>query len=97
MVIGQFSGGGDVGDEMKKRSGSHGTILEEENGNGDGDGQPKKAPRKTRYGRSATTSVTQLLSTSCNTLLQKFRRNPSEKPEKKLARSSTSQQRYDSG
>lgn len=96
MVIGQFSGGG-VGDEMKKRSGSHGTILEEENGNGEGDGQPKKAPRKTRYGRSATTSVTQLLSTSCNTLLQKFRRNPSEKPEKKLARSSTSQQRYDSG
>lgn len=58
------------------------------------DGPPKRAPtRKTRYGRSATISVTQLLSDSCNSLLQKFRRNPSEKPEKKLARSSKSQQR----
>lgn len=73
------------------RGGSQGAILEE---GSDGGGAPKKAPaRKTRYGRSATTSVTQLLSTSCNTLLQKFRRNPSEKPEKKLARSSKSQQR----
>lgn len=100
MVIGsQFSGnGGGNADEIKKRSGSHGaTILEEENGQDEQ--PPKKAPpRKTRYGRSATTSVTQMLSTSCNTLLQKFRRNPSERPEKKLARSTTqlatSQQRY---
>lgn len=55
---------------------------------------PKKAPvRKTRYGRSATTSVTQILSDGCNSLLQKFRRNPSEKPEKKLARSESEQKR----
>lgn len=57
------------------------------------DEQPKKAPaRKTRYGRSATISVAQLLSDGCSSLLQKFRRNPSEKPEKKLARSESSEQ-----
>lgn len=76
------------GGGSEQRSGSLGAILEDVD-----DGPPKKAPaRKTRYGRSATTSVTQLLSTSCNTLLQKFRRNPSEKPEKK-SRASSSQQR----
>lgn len=73
-----------------RRGGSQGVILDDK----PDDGPPKKATvRKTRYGRSATTSVTQLLSTSCNTLLQKFRRNPSERPEKKLARSANSQQR----
>lgn len=54
----------------------------------------KKQPaRKTRYGRSATISVTQLLSDSCNSLLQKFRRNPSERPEKKMGLTSNSQTR----
>lgn len=38
-----------------------------------------------RYMRSATAaSVTQLLSESCNSLLQRFRRNPSERPDNKL-------------
>lgn len=43
------------------------------------------APRRQhRYTRSSTTaSVTQLLSESCNSLLQRFRRNPSEKPTEK--------------
>ncbi|XP_017846499.1 dual specificity protein kinase CLK3 isoform X6 [Drosophila busckii] len=37
-----------------------------------------------RYMRSATAaSVTQLLSESCNSLLQRFRRNPSERPDNK--------------
>lgn len=40
--------------------------------------------RRYRYSRSSTASVTQLLSDSCNSLLQRFRRNPSEKPEKKV-------------
>lgn len=39
--------------------------------------------RRYRYSRSSTASVTQLLSDSCNSLLQRFRRNPSERPEKK--------------
>lgn len=39
--------------------------------------------RRHRYTRSSTTaSVTQLLSDSCNSILQRFRRIPSEKPEK---------------
>uniref|UniRef100_A0A1A9UQ84 Uncharacterized protein n=1 Tax=Glossina austeni TaxID=7395 RepID=A0A1A9UQ84_GLOAU len=38
-----------------------------------------------RYMRSATAaSVTQLLSDGCNSLLQRFRRNPSERPEQKF-------------
>lgn len=41
-------------------------------------------PRRHRYMRSSTAaSVTQLLSDSCNSLLQRFRRNPSERPEKR--------------
>ncbi|GAB0095135.1 uncharacterized protein DMENIID0001_104870 [Sergentomyia squamirostris] len=40
------------------------------------------APRRHRYTRSSTSSVTQLLSDSCNSLLQRFRRNPSERPDK---------------
>ncbi|XP_031639688.1 probable serine/threonine-protein kinase clkA isoform X3 [Contarinia nasturtii] len=39
--------------------------------------------RRYRYSRSSTASVTQLLSDGCNSLLQRFRRNPSERPEKK--------------
>lgn len=39
-------------------------------------------PRRHRYTRSSTTSVTQLLSDSYNSLMQRLRRNPSEKPEK---------------
>ncbi|XP_055323170.1 probable serine/threonine-protein kinase dyrk2 isoform X2 [Sitodiplosis mosellana] len=39
--------------------------------------------RRYRYSRSSTASVTQLLSDSCNSLLQRFRRHPSERPEKK--------------
>lgn len=39
--------------------------------------------RRHRYTRSSTTSVTQLLTDSCNSILQRFRRNPSERPEKK--------------
>uniref|UniRef100_A0A336MST1 CSON004562 protein n=1 Tax=Culicoides sonorensis TaxID=179676 RepID=A0A336MST1_CULSO len=31
-----------------------------------------------RYARSSTISVAQLLSDSCNSILQRFRRNPSE-------------------
>lgn len=100
----RLAGSGDaVVRRRRVRSGSSQCSKKDKYTNGDGvavavapaeDGPPKKAPtRKTRYGRSATISVTQLLSDSCNSLLQKFRRNPSEKPEKKLARSSTSQQR----
>lgn len=48
--------------------------------------------RRYRYSRSSTASVTQLLSDSCNSLLQRFRRNPSEKPEKKA--NATSNSRY---
>uniref|UniRef100_A0A1B0GMC1 Uncharacterized protein n=1 Tax=Phlebotomus papatasi TaxID=29031 RepID=A0A1B0GMC1_PHLPP len=47
------------------------------------------APRRHRYTRSSTSSVTQLLSDSCNSLLQRFRRNPSERPDKGSAASST--------
>lgn len=98
-INGQYGGGGSS-NGFGGRSGSQGAILrepideEEKDESGASDVVPKKAPaRKTRYGRSATTSVTQLLSTSCNTLLQKFRRNPSEKPEKKMTRASSSTQR----
>ncbi|XP_026850503.1 serine/threonine-protein kinase prpf4B isoform X2 [Drosophila persimilis] len=47
--------------------------------------QQQQAPRQQRrYMRSATAaSVTQLLSESCNSLLQRFRRNPSERPDNK--------------
>lgn len=46
------------------------------------DAQPRQ---QRRYMRSATAaSVTQLLSESCNSLLQRFRRNPSERPDNKL-------------
>ncbi|XP_058448148.1 LOW QUALITY PROTEIN: uncharacterized protein LOC131428307 [Malaya genurostris] len=41
------------------------------------------APSRRRYVRSNTSSVTQLLSDSCNSILQRFRRNPSEKLEKR--------------
>ncbi|XP_060646495.1 serine-rich adhesin for platelets isoform X2 [Drosophila nasuta] len=46
---------------------------------------PAAQPRpQRRYMRSATAaSVTQLLSESCNSLLQRFRRNPSERPDNK--------------
>lgn len=45
-------------------------------------------PRRHRYMRSSTAaSVTQLLSDSCNSLLQRFRRNPSERLEKRTNRS----------
>lgn len=46
--------------------------------------QQQQPPRsRHRYMRSATAaSVTQLLSDSCNSLLQRFRRNPSERPDK---------------
>lgn len=45
-------------------------------------------PRRHRYIRSSTAaSVTQLLSDSCNSLLQRFRRNPSERLEKRANRS----------
>uniref|UniRef100_A0A1B0CGX8 dual-specificity kinase n=1 Tax=Lutzomyia longipalpis TaxID=7200 RepID=A0A1B0CGX8_LUTLO len=47
------------------------------------------APRRHRYTRSSTSSVTQLLSDSCNSLLQRFRRNPSERPDKGSAALST--------
>ncbi|XP_055539643.1 serine/threonine-protein kinase PRP4 homolog isoform X4 [Wyeomyia smithii] len=40
-------------------------------------------PSRRRYVRSNTASVTQLLSDSCNSILQRFRRNPSEKLEKR--------------
>lgn len=40
-----------------------------------------------RYARSSTSSVAQLLSDSCNSILQRFRRNPSEN---KLSASSVS-------
>ncbi|CRL05949.1 CLUMA_CG018897, isoform A [Clunio marinus] len=40
--------------------------------------QSNRRPQQ-RYTRSSTTSVTQLLSDSCNSLLQRFRRPPSEK------------------
>lgn len=40
------------------------------------------ANRSHRYTRSSTSSVTQLLSDSCNSILQRFRRNPSEKLDK---------------
>lgn len=39
-------------------------------------------PTRRRYVRSNTSSVTQILSDSCNSILQRFRRNPSEKPDK---------------
>jgi len=47
--------------------------------------QQQQQPRpQRRYMRSATAaSVTQLLSESCNSLLQRFRRNPSERPDNK--------------
>ncbi|XP_037812397.1 serine/threonine-protein kinase PRP4 homolog isoform X11 [Lucilia sericata] len=47
--------------------------------------QQNQQPRQQRrYMRSATAaSVTQLLSDGCNNLLQRFRRNPSERPEQK--------------
>lgn len=46
-----------------------------------------------RYMRSATAaSVTQLLSESCNSLLQRFRRNPSERPDNKLQQQHQQQQ-----
>ncbi|XP_055587121.1 serine/threonine-protein kinase Doa-like isoform X6 [Uranotaenia lowii] len=41
------------------------------------------APSRRRYVRSNTSSVTQLLSDSCNSILQRFRRNPSEKLDKR--------------
>jgi CDC-like kinase len=45
--------------------------------------QPSQSARRNRYTRSSTTaSVTQLLSDSCNSILQRFRRVPSEKPDK---------------
>lgn len=40
--------------------------------------QANRRPQQ-RYTRSSTASVTQLLSDSCNSLLQRFRRPPSEK------------------
>lgn len=40
--------------------------------------QSNRRPQQ-RYTRSSTASVTQLLSDSCNSLLQRFRRPPSEK------------------
>ncbi|XP_034664191.1 serine/threonine-protein kinase prpf4B isoform X7 [Drosophila subobscura] len=46
--------------------------------------QPQPPRQQRRYMRSATAaSVTQLLSESCNSLLQRFRRNPSERPDNK--------------
>lgn len=45
--------------------------------------------RRYRYSRSSTASVTQLLSDRCNSLLQRFRRNPSENPEKKSSNAIT--------
>ncbi|XP_055381315.1 serine-rich adhesin for platelets [Condylostylus longicornis] len=52
--------------------------------------QPASTSRRNRYIRSSTASVTQLLSDSCNNLLQRFRRNPSERPEKRSNRLETS-------
>uniref|UniRef100_A0A1B0BP00 Protein kinase domain-containing protein n=1 Tax=Glossina palpalis gambiensis TaxID=67801 RepID=A0A1B0BP00_9MUSC len=47
-----------------------------------------------RYMRSATAaSVTQLLSDGCNSLLQRFRRNPSERPEQKFQQQKQEQER----
>ncbi|KAM7362466.1 CDC like kinase darkener of apricot isoform 5-T5 [Cochliomyia hominivorax] len=46
--------------------------------------QNQQPRQQRRYMRSATAaSVTQLLSDGCNNLLQRFRRNPSERPEQK--------------
>lgn len=52
--------------------------------------QTSATPRRNRYIRSSTSSVTQLLSDSCNSLLQRFRRNPSEKPDKRSNRADLS-------
>lgn len=56
-------------------SSSHGNISSS--------GTATAPPRRHRYTRSSTSSVTQLLSDSCNSLLQRFRRIPSEKPAEK--------------
>lgn len=47
-----------------------------------GAGSSGTGNRSHRYTRSSTSSVTQLLSDSCNSILQRFRRNPSEKLDK---------------
>nr|NP_001247354.1 darkener of apricot, isoform Z [Drosophila melanogaster]AFH06671.1 darkener of apricot, isoform Z [Drosophila melanogaster] len=55
--------------------------------------QQQQRPQR-RYMRSATAaSVTQLLSESCNSLLQRFRRNPSERPDNKQQLQQQQQQR----
>lgn len=45
--------------------------------------------RQRRYARSTTVSVAQLLHDSCNSILQRFRRNPSEKPSTAAATAAT--------
>ncbi|XP_077284646.1 CDC like kinase darkener of apricot isoform X2 [Arctopsyche grandis] len=54
------------------------------------------APRRHRYARASTTSVTQLLSDSCSSLLNRLtRRGPSEKPNLTSFQSNSVKPRYD--
>ncbi|XP_050324823.1 uncharacterized protein LOC126756014 isoform X7 [Bactrocera neohumeralis] len=57
--------------------------------------QQQPARQQRRYIRSATAaSVTQLLSESCSSLLQRFRRHPSERPDKSQHQQQQQQQQH---
>ncbi|XP_059611273.1 dual specificity protein kinase CLK4-like isoform X3 [Phlebotomus argentipes] len=75
-------------EEIDGRKGEAPKVTESTETTTSTDTNKATAPRRHRYTRSSTSSVTQLLSDSCNSLLQRFRRNPSERPDKGSAASS---------
>lgn len=74
----------------KMKSTGSATTLDSKASNSNSQCSSSSGPQaqQRRYTRSTTVSVAQLLHDSCNSILQRFRRNPSEKPTTTGTRSS---------